>query len=71
MIAIWIVTSWESFGKPQNFNIVELGPGDGSLTNVLLRSFKKFPEFDLIKRIFLSLFLYNSYKNLIISTHRF
>ena len=53
MIAIWIVTSWESFGKPQNFNIVELGPGDGSLTNVLLRSFKKFPEFDLIKRIFL------------------
>ena len=53
MIAIWIIASWELFGKPKNFNIVELGPGDGSLTNVLLRSFKKFPEFNLIKRIFL------------------
>lgn len=53
MIAIWIITSWELFGKPKNFNIVELGPGDGSLTNVLLRSFKKFPEFNLKKRIFL------------------
>ena len=53
MIAIWIITSWELFGKPKNFNIVELGPGDGSLTNILIKSFKKFPEFDLIKKIFL------------------
>lgn len=53
MIAIWIVTSWELFGRPKNFNIVELGPGDGSLTNILLRSFKKFPEFNSIKKIFL------------------
>ena len=53
MIAIWILTCWESFGKPKNFNIVELGPGDGSLTNILLKSFKRFPEFNLIKKIFL------------------
>ena len=53
MIAVWIVTCWESVGKPKNFNIVELGPGDGSLTNILLRSFKKFPEFNLIKKLFL------------------
>ena len=53
MIAIWIVSTWELFGKPKNFNIIELGPGDGSLTNVLLRSFKKFPRFDSAKRIFL------------------
>ena len=53
MIAIWIVASWELFGKPKNFNIVELGPGDGTLTNVLIRSFKKFPEFNFIKKIFL------------------
>ena len=46
-------TCWELFGKPKNFNIVELGPGDGSLTNILLRSFKKFPEFNSIKKIFL------------------
>ncbi len=53
MIAIWIIASWELFGKPKKFNIVELGPGDGTLTNVLIRSFKKFPEFNLIKKIFL------------------
>ncbi len=53
MIAIWIVSSWETFGKPKNFNIVELGPGDGSLVNTLLKSFKKFPEFNSIKKIFL------------------
>ena len=53
IIAIWIITCWETFGKPKNFSIVELGPGDGSLTKILLRSFKKFPKFNLIKKIFL------------------
>jgi cyclopropane-fatty-acyl-phospholipid synthase len=53
MIAVWIVSSWELFGKPKNFNIVELGPGDGSLTRILLKSFKKFPEFNNRKKIFL------------------
>ena len=53
IIAIWIISCWETFGKPKNFNIIELGPGDGSLTNILLRSFKKFPDFDSIKKIFL------------------
>ena len=53
IIAIWMVSTWELFGKPKSFNIVELGPGNGSLTNVLLRSFKKFPEFNSVKNIFL------------------
>ena len=53
IIAIWIVSSWKTFGKPKNFNIVELGPGDGSLAKVLLKSFKKFPEFNSIKNMFL------------------
>ena len=53
IIAIWIISCWETFGKPKNFNIVELGPGDGSLTNILLRSFKKFPEFNSVKKMFL------------------
>ena len=42
IISIWIIACWESFGKPKNFNIVELGPGDGSLSNILLKSFKNF-----------------------------
>tara|TARA_B100000575_G_C23125668_1_gene652140 strand:+ start:832 stop:1896 length:1065 start_codon:yes stop_codon:yes gene_type:complete len=53
MIAIWMITCWETFGKPKNFNIVELGPGDGSLANILLKSFKRFPEFNSIKKLFL------------------
>ena len=53
IIAIWIVTCWELFGKPRSFNIVELGPGDGSLSSVLVESFKKFPEFNSIKKLFL------------------
>ena len=53
VIAIWMISTWELFGKPKYFNIIELGPGDGSLTNILLRSFKKFPEFNSIKKIFL------------------
>ena len=53
IIAIWIISTWESFGKPKHFNIVELGPGDGSLANILIRSFKKFPEFNSIKNMFL------------------
>jgi Uncharacterized conserved protein len=53
IIAIWIVSSWETFGKPKNFNIVELGPGDGSLANILLKSFKRFPEFNSVKSMFL------------------
>ena len=45
IIGIWIISTWQIFGKPKNFNIVELGPGDGSLTKVLLKVFEKFPEF--------------------------
>ena len=70
IIAIWIVSSWETFGKPKNFNIVELGPGDGSLAKILLKSFRKFPEFNLIKNMFLmekSIFLRNMQKKKILN----
>ena len=53
MIAIWIISTWQAFGKPKNFNIIELGPGDGSLTKVLLRVFKKFHDFNKAKKIYL------------------
>ena len=53
IIAIWIVSCWQTFGKPKYFNIVELGPGDGTLASVLLKSFEKFPEFNSIKNMFL------------------
>ena len=53
LISIWIISTWEKFGKPEKINIVELGPGDGSLIKILLNISKKFPEFDSAKKIFL------------------
>ena len=53
MVGIWIISTWKTLGKPKNFNIVELGPGDGSLTKVILNIFKKFNEFNNSFNIFL------------------
>ena len=53
MIAIWIISTWHVFGKPKKINIIELGPGDGSLTKILLKVFERFPEFNNAKKIYL------------------
>ena len=53
ILAIWIISVWEVFGKPKNFNIIELGPGDGTLMKIFLEVFKRFPEFNNSKRIYL------------------
>jgi len=53
IIGIWLISTWEIFGKPKRFNIVELGPGDGSLIKILIRTFKKFPEFNESVQIYL------------------
>jgi NADH dehydrogenase [ubiquinone] 1 alpha subcomplex assembly factor 7 len=53
IIGIWLITTWGTLGKPKKFNIVELGPGDGSLTKVLLEVFQKFPKFNSAVNIFL------------------
>ena len=53
MIGVWMVSTWEAIGKPKKLNIVELGPGDGSLIQTLLNVFKQFPEFNKIINIYL------------------
>lgn len=53
MIAIWIISTWELFGRPKKINIIELGPGDGSLVKILIKVFERFPEFNLAKRLYL------------------
>jgi NADH dehydrogenase [ubiquinone] 1 alpha subcomplex assembly factor 7 len=45
MIGIWCVSFWEHLGKPNKIIIVELGPGDGSLCEEILKTFKKFENF--------------------------
>ena len=53
IIGIWLISTWYTLGRPKNFNIVELGPGDGSLTKILLKIFQKFSTFNQATNIFL------------------
>jgi cyclopropane-fatty-acyl-phospholipid synthase len=53
IIGIWLVTTWSTLGRPKKFNIVELGPGDGGLTKILLKTFQQFPLFYKAANIFL------------------
>lgn len=53
MISVWLVSAWEILGKPRKINIIELGPGEGTLTEALLTVSKKFPKFNSAKRIYL------------------
>ena len=45
MIAIWILSFWQSLGSPKKVNIVELGAGNGMMMKVLIESFQNFPVF--------------------------
>ena len=53
IVTIWLISCWEKFGKPKNFNFVELGPGDGSFIKVLVDTIKNFPELNESINIFL------------------
>ena len=53
IIGIWLISIWQTLGKPKKFNVVELGPGDGSLSKTLIKTFKNFPEFNQAVKIFL------------------
>tara|TARA_Y100001970_G_scaffold201981_1_gene245861 strand:+ start:5795 stop:6841 length:1047 start_codon:yes stop_codon:yes gene_type:complete len=45
MVAIWIVSFWQNLGSPKNFNLIELGAGNGEMMKILIESFKNFPNF--------------------------
>ncbi|XP_078168991.1 NADH dehydrogenase ubiquinone complex I, assembly factor-like protein (DUF185) isoform X2 [Carex rostrata] len=45
MIGVWVMCLWEQMGQPQNVNLVELGPGRGTLMSDLLRGSSKFENF--------------------------
>jgi len=45
MIAIWVISFWEKLNCPNEFNLVELGAGNGEMMRVLINTFNKFPKF--------------------------
>ncbi|KAG6659377.1 hypothetical protein I3843_03G026600 [Carya illinoinensis] len=45
MIGIWAMCLWEQMGQPNKVNLVELGPGRGTLMADLLRGASKFKHF--------------------------
>ncbi|GMN42372.1 hypothetical protein TIFTF001_011588 [Ficus carica] len=45
MVAVWAMCLWEQMGQPKRVNLVELGPGRGTLMVDLLRGASKFKNF--------------------------
>uniref|UniRef100_A0A1J3EAC0 Protein arginine methyltransferase NDUFAF7 n=1 Tax=Noccaea caerulescens TaxID=107243 RepID=A0A1J3EAC0_NOCCA len=45
MIGVWAVCLWEQMGRPERVNLIELGPGRGTLMVDLLRGTSKFRNF--------------------------
>ena len=45
MIAIWVISFWQSMGSPRKFNLIELGAGNGEMMKTLIESFERFPNF--------------------------
>ncbi|MCI5043296.1 MAG: SAM-dependent methyltransferase, partial [Aquisalinus sp.] len=45
LIGAWLMHSWEEIGAPTSFNLIELGPGRGTLMRDILRTARIRPEF--------------------------
>jgi hypothetical protein len=45
LIGVWVIQLWKDLGKPSKFNIVELGPGRGTLMSDIMKVAGKMREF--------------------------
>ncbi len=45
LLGLWAVHQWHALGKPESFNLIELGPGRGTLMSDALRAASSLPEF--------------------------
>ena len=44
IIAVWTITFWKSIGSPKQFNLLELGAGNGEMMNVIDETLMSFPD---------------------------
>ena len=44
MVGIWVVSVWESLGRPSKWQLLELGPGKGTLMKDVLRTVNQFKD---------------------------
>ncbi|XP_062213976.1 uncharacterized protein LOC133915001 isoform X1 [Phragmites australis] len=51
MIGVWAMCLWEQMGQPEKVNLIELGPGRGTLMVDLLRGSAKFVNFTKVLNI--------------------
>ena len=45
LIGIWAIMTWQQLGSPESINLIELGPGRGTMMADALRSIAKVPAF--------------------------
>ncbi len=45
LIGLWAVAYWRGLGAPERFRLVEVGPGDGTLMDDILRAARLDPDF--------------------------
>jgi SAM-dependent MidA family methyltransferase len=53
LIGVWCAAQWQAMGSPSPFNLVEFGPGRGTLMADLLRAGRVMPEFVAAARVHL------------------
>ena len=46
LIGLWAATIWRAIGEPATINLVELGPGRGTMMADIMRAVKLLPEFE-------------------------
>lgn len=46
ILAVWVMLQWQKIGSPATFCLLELGPGNGTLMEDVLRTLKRFKRFD-------------------------
>ena len=53
LIGVWCATAYQAMGSPADLNLIELGPGRGTLMTDLMRAAKVMPQFASAARIHL------------------